>query len=443
MICKQTTPPCEYPSSMSPEDSPYSNLMPANMRRKTYVYNEIPKEQYFNALPAHCFTTDHWVHEECWVMADDDAIFDFHTKLAYQRNEDYTAVNYSATPQQLAQHEIPGKLGRYNCVTDPGTSAALQHAQTQECFREFVRRCDDLLVPWRIAEKRKWYGKLFTVFFILTGMGILGALVGAVGETLLTFSRQVLGTFEVVLDKTTLDRLAAVIPNDGEESAHHNKAIFVAFVALWIILFFGSAVYALTESMEFVDALYFTTVTATTVGFGDYVPSTTFGKMFTLVYCPFSVVMVAAAINYVASVPLRRHRQKLEHYVLHQFGENVTEADFDDIRQTAGLENTDAIRPNDFVLAMLIRLGRVDTNEIIKCWRVFSKLDTGAGRGIDDERYYHSSIMTDSFVIHSCAHAFIRSLARSFFHYSLGVLIGVVLLAFCCRRRRRRRRWTA
>jgi hypothetical protein len=45
------------------------------------------------------------------------------------------------------------------------------------------------------------------------------------------------------------------------------------------VLLVGASVYATTEGLLFVDALYFTTATATTVGFGDYVPNSDLGKV--------------------------------------------------------------------------------------------------------------------------------------------------------------------
>ncbi len=45
---------------------------------------------------------------------------------------------------------------------------------------------------------------------------------------------------------------------------------------LGIILWFGTLMYAWIESMKIVDALYFTVVTASTVGFGDCKPTLTF-----------------------------------------------------------------------------------------------------------------------------------------------------------------------
>ena len=45
-----------------------------------------------------------------------------------------------------------------------------------------------------------------------------------------------------------------------------------------IVIAIGAVFYAYTESLKWIDALYFTVVTATTVGFGDYCPETTSGE---------------------------------------------------------------------------------------------------------------------------------------------------------------------
>ena len=53
----------------------------------------------------------------------------------------------------------------------------------------------------------------------------------------------------------------------------------VAIVAMITVLLFGALVYAATEDLLFLDALYFAVATATTVGFGDYVPNSDLGKV--------------------------------------------------------------------------------------------------------------------------------------------------------------------
>jgi hypothetical protein len=46
----------------------------------------------------------------------------------------------------------------------------------------------------------------------------------------------------------------------------------------------GTVVYRLVEHMSWLDAYYLSVVTLTTVGYGDFSPQTTFGKVFTTFY---------------------------------------------------------------------------------------------------------------------------------------------------------------
>ena len=64
----------------------------------------------------------------------------------------------------------------------------------------------------------------------------------------------------------------------------------VAIVAMITVLLFGAVVYATTEDLEFLDALYFTVATASTVGFGDYVPNSDLGKVRSI--CCYAVTVV-------------------------------------------------------------------------------------------------------------------------------------------------------
>merc|ERR1711871_1763117 len=111
------------------------------------------------------------------------------------------------------------------------------------------------------------------------------------------------------------------------------------------------------------------------------------GKLFTLVFVPVSVVAVAGAIEHVASVPLNNRKAKLENYVSAQFGDELTLNDLVDLRRSAGLREDEEIKANDFLLAMMIRLGYIDPDDTKNILGIFAKLDVkkrlpyGWGRG--------------------------------------------------------------
>eukprot|EP01051_Picozoa_sp_SAG22_P009732 SAG22_NODE_833_length_6929_cov_27.036159_3_plen_197_part_00 len=144
---------------------------------------------------------------------------------------------------------------------------------------------------------------------------------------------------------------------------------------------------------------------ATTVGFGDYCPNSWGGKVFTLFFAPFAVIFTAGAIEKVALVPLNAHQEKVEEYVLDEFGQHITTDDFQDIRRLAGLRDDEDIRGNDFLLAMLLRLGRVHDDDLVKARRLFSKLDN-SGDGVLNTADIDALILDPPDTSHLCDKTF-------------------------------------
>ena len=63
------------------------------------------------------------------------------------------------------------------------------------------------------------------------------------------------------------------------------------------ILFFGTMAYHHLEGWGYLDSLYFSIITLTTVGYGDFSPQTTGGKMFTIFYIFLGIGIILAFIN--------------------------------------------------------------------------------------------------------------------------------------------------
>jgi voltage-gated potassium channel len=86
------------------------------------------------------------------------------------------------------------------------------------------------------------------------------------------------------------------------------------FRTLVILVFFtllgGTIFYSLQEGWSLVDALYFSVTTLTTVGLGDLAPTTTIGKLFTIVYIFSGLGLLAGFINTIATETLSRQRSE-------------------------------------------------------------------------------------------------------------------------------------
>lgn len=63
------------------------------------------------------------------------------------------------------------------------------------------------------------------------------------------------------------------------------------------VLFGGSWFYHIVEKLSWLDAIYFCTITLTTIGYGDIVPHTDLGKVFTIFYVLVGIGIIATFAN--------------------------------------------------------------------------------------------------------------------------------------------------
>jgi voltage-gated potassium channel len=66
------------------------------------------------------------------------------------------------------------------------------------------------------------------------------------------------------------------------------------------ILLIGTVFYANAEGWRWLDALYFSVITLTTIGFGDVVPTSDGAKLFTVVYSLVGIGIIAAFVTSLA-----------------------------------------------------------------------------------------------------------------------------------------------
>lgn len=88
-----------------------------------------------------------------------------------------------------------------------------------------------------------------------------------------------------------------------KDAGFRNLLIFVL-----IILLIGTSFYHYIEGWRWIDSFYFSSVSLTTVGYGDLAPKTDIGKLFTVFYI-FSGVGVI--LGFITSVANKAHEKSI------------------------------------------------------------------------------------------------------------------------------------
>lgn len=82
-----------------------------------------------------------------------------------------------------------------------------------------------------------------------------------------------------------------------------------------VVLAIGTVTYHFLEGWSYIDSLYFSVVTLTTIGYGDFAPKTDTGKLFTVIYILLGIGIILSFINtvythYSEMNKRRKHQQE-------------------------------------------------------------------------------------------------------------------------------------
>lgn len=89
--------------------------------------------------------------------------------------------------------------------------------------------------------------------------------------------------------------------------------MIMLIVAVLAVLVIGAAVFSYLEDWSVIDAFYFVTMTATTVGYGDLTPTTPTSKIVTILFAFSIIPFVLYAFTAVAKSQIQKVYTKVHH----------------------------------------------------------------------------------------------------------------------------------
>jgi len=234
---------------------------------------------------------------------------------------------------------------------------------------------------------------MFTGFFVLCGAGFIGSAIGVVvaNET---------STRDEDLHKYRQTK--EFHENGGEanfqvhkwERQYARKNLLLSFFVILLVVLVGTLVMGIFEDWTYVESFYWSTVTITTTGYGDYVPTTIALKWFTTFYSLIGVISLARAMSYIAQFPILARRIEAERRILKQFATSTNPqqvlgaigfgAEFEELSIR---KNPDSVERAEFILNMLLLLDKVTATDIRECNKQFDLLDVNGDGSLDREDF--------------------------------------------------------
>ena len=92
----------------------------------------------------------------------------------------------------------------------------------------------------------------------------------------------------------------------------YRKASFnILFLLPVLVILIGSIGFMLLENLSFIDAVYFTIVTISTVGYGDVHPTSTGSKIFGIIIIVFGIGTFLTIVSNITQMLIQRGRERL------------------------------------------------------------------------------------------------------------------------------------
>lgn len=224
--------------------------------------------------------------------------------------------------------------------------------------------------------------RLFTSAYILAGVGVLGTALGEAVSSLLNSDSSGAGRILRFLS-------GAGENTEGDENFSVVSQLTPTLITVAVTVLFGSFAFQYFDhDLTFIEALYYSVVTVSTVGYGDFAPKDDVARSFVTVFALFGTILLARSLAAIADIPLEARRKHQQQLVLEQYGDELDADELLDLqRSLVDLGLCDAEKgyctSSDFALAMLVRQDKCSADDVKSALVTFGTLDIDGSGELD------------------------------------------------------------
>mmetsp|Transcript_9552 Transcript_9552/g.14754 ORF Transcript_9552/g.14754 Transcript_9552/m.14754 type:complete len:370 (-) Transcript_9552:337-1446(-) len=215
--------------------------------------------------------------------------------------------------------------------------------------------------------------KLYTAAYVVIGVVvILGIYVNLLVNDLFDSVDRVRQVHEDARENHVLDKVEEKKKIKGlpvlETWLRAYGSVLKKNIPLLIACFVPSIIITIVEGWQWVEVIYYTVATATTLGYGDVSPQNEWMRLIGIFYCPFVVVTLGMVFSDFSNVYISRKTHEAEENF---FKRKLTTEDL--LRMDVNADGS--ITRAEFNSFMLVVMGKVDPEMIETLRSVFNRLD--------------------------------------------------------------------
>ncbi|RAL44715.1 unnamed protein product [Cuscuta campestris] len=209
--------------------------------------------------------------------------------------------------------------------------------------------------------------KLFSVMFVLVGFGFIDILLSGMVSYVLDLQESYL--LKTIKGKGRHDPGSYIFDvKKGRMRIRMKVTLALGVVVLCIGV--GVLVMHFVERLGWLDSLYLSVMSVTTVGYGDRAFESMPGRIFASFWLLVSTLAVARAFLYLAEARVDKRHRMMAKWVLDQ---DLTVSQF----FAADIDNNGFVTKSEYIVYKLKEMGKISEKDIFLVCKQFERLDSG------------------------------------------------------------------